>query len=534
MKASFNEHFAKFTLSSVIASFKITKMKVFFLAMTAAMAGMVLFASLSRETEYSTRYQLLHDAVVYVPGRVTEIVSESTSVGAHGIRTGSQYLRVEILRGELKGEVYEILNHLHIENSIWARQGQILNIYMSYSLEDPSIFYAYVATPERSHINYIVIFAFFVMLSIIGGRTGIRSVFALVFTFVSIIFLLIPLIVREWPPILTTMSVAVIIVAVSLVAILGFTKKAYISMISVGSGIVFCCMLYFILSAALSISGYHAVNLDYMLVVMGNSKIGVGDLLFCAILISALGGLMDIAVSVTSSVNEISESNLNIGYTDLWRSSLIVARDNAASMANTMILAFTGSFFISLVTFRIKTDEPSESVTAGDIMSYLAQSTDSSRPLDDANNANEKVTRAMFVEELYKLDGSSAVSDTETFNDVTANAWYHNAVQWAVNNGIIGGVGDGRFIPTRPITRQEMAAMLYKYAALKNYDIPELRPAIVFADINQINEWAAIPAQVMYQAGLFSADNNEFRPYATSTRAEVTLLFENIRRLLAG
>ena len=195
-------------------------MTVFFTVMTAAMAAMVLFASLSRETEYSTRFQLLHDAVVYVPGRVTEIVSESTAIGAHGIRTGSQYLRMEILRGELKGEVYEILNHLHTENSVWARKGQILNIYLSYNLEDPSVFYAYVATPERSFVNYIIIGVFFVLLSLIGGKTGIRSVFALIFTFVSIIFLLIPLIVREWSPILATMGVAVVIATVSLISIL--------------------------------------------------------------------------------------------------------------------------------------------------------------------------------------------------------------------------------------------------------------------------------------------------------------------------
>ena len=328
-------------------------MAVFFLIMASAMVGMVFFSARSRETEYSTRYDLLHDAVVYVPGRVREIVSENTFVGTHGIRLGSQYLRIEIMKGDLKGEVYEILNHLHTENSIWAREGQILNIYLSYNLEDPTLFYAYVATVERSYVNYIIICAFFVLLSLVGGKTGIRSVFALVFTFVSIIFLLIPLIVREWPPILTTMGVAVLISMVSLVSILGFTKKTYISMISVVCGIVFCCTIYFFLSCALSIYGYNAVNLDYMLIVMGGTEIGVGDLLFCAILISSLGGLMDIAVSVSSSVNEISESNPETSYVELWRSSIIVGRDNAASMANTMILAFTGTFFISLVTYRI-------------------------------------------------------------------------------------------------------------------------------------------------------------------------------------
>ena len=138
-------------------------------------------------------------------------------------------------------------------------------------------------------------------------------------------------------------------------------------MISVACGIAFCCIFYFILSAALSIYGYHAVNLDYMLIVMGNTDIKVGDLLFCAILISALGGLMDIAVSVSSSVNELSESNPMSTYRDLWRSSIVVSRDNAASMANTMILAFTGTFFISLVTFRINGSNYNAIINGSDI-----------------------------------------------------------------------------------------------------------------------------------------------------------------------
>ncbi|MCL2045229.1 MAG: YibE/F family protein [Oscillospiraceae bacterium] len=260
--------------------FKTNKMTVFFILVSFAMAAMVLFSSHSKKTEFSTRNSLLYDAVVYVPGRVKEIVSESTSIGVHGIRIGSQYLRIEILKGELKGAEYEILNHLHVENSIWAKEGQILNIYLSYNLEDPSIYYAYVATVERSYINYIIISIFFILLCLVGGKTGIRSVFALVFTFVTIIFLLIPLIVREWQPVLAT---------------------------------------------------------------------------------------MDIAVSVSSSVNEISESNPDSSRKDLWRSSLIVGRDNAASMANTMILAFTGTFFITLVTYRITGSNYSAIINSSDI-----------------------------------------------------------------------------------------------------------------------------------------------------------------------
>ena len=354
-------------MHKAVARFRISKMTGFFIVIVLAMVGMVLFAAISRDTEYSTRSDLIHDAVVYVPGRVTEIVSESTALGAHGIRIGSQYLRIKILKGDLKGEEMEILNHLHAENSVWAKKGQILNIYLSYNLEDPSIFFAYVSTPERSYINYMIILVFFVLIPLVGGKTGLRSVFALTFTFVSIIFLLIPLIVREWPPVLTTMGVSFVISTVTLVAILGFTKKTYISMISTVCGIVFCCAIYYIVSAVLLVNGYHAVNLDYMILVMSHTNMGIGDLLFCGILISSLGGLTDIAVSVSSSVNEIYASRPDISYDDLLRSSIIVGRDNAASMANTMVLAFAGTFFIALVTYRISGTNYDAIINSSDI-----------------------------------------------------------------------------------------------------------------------------------------------------------------------
>ncbi|MCL2071070.1 MAG: YibE/F family protein [Oscillospiraceae bacterium] len=363
MKSKLEEYFAKFHPRN----FKFTKMTAFFIAVTLAMAGMVLFSAISRETEFSTKNQLLHDAVEYVPGRVLEVVSEQTSIGTHGIRTGSQYLSVQILKGEMKGEVYEVLNHLHAESSVYAKKGQILNMYLSYNIEDPSIFYVYVSSPERSYINYIIIGIFIIFLSVVGGQTGMRSVFGLAFTFVTIIFLLIPLIVREWPPIPTTMGLSIAMMAVSLISILEFTKKTFVSVISTMSGIIFCCGFYFIFSAALSIFGYHAVDLDYMQVVMVNSGIGVGDFLFCAILISSLGGLIDIAVSVSTSINEIALSNPNSTFNDLFRSGIIVGRDNTASMANTMILAFTGTFFISLVSMRIGGANFSAIINSSDI-----------------------------------------------------------------------------------------------------------------------------------------------------------------------
>ena len=74
-------------------------------------------------------------------------------------------------------------------------------------------------------------------------------------------------------------------------------------------------------------------------------------------------------------------------------------------------------------------------------------------------------TRGMIVTILHRLEGTPAVSTSGTFADVTAGRYYTDAVEWASANGIVGGYGNGRVGPNDPITREQMAAILYRYAA---------------------------------------------------------------------
>ncbi|MCL2045230.1 MAG: S-layer homology domain-containing protein [Oscillospiraceae bacterium] len=182
----------------------------------------------------------------------------------------------------------------------------------------------------------------------------------------------------------------------------------------------------------------------------------------------------------------------------------------------------------------IKTDTPSENVTAAEILAYLAQEVDLTNVADAVDSANDVVTRAMFIAELYNLEGSPSARGAERFSDVSVGDWYYSAVQWAASNGIVAGVGDNRFIPTRPITRQEIAIVLNNYATFKNHSLVESRPAPTFADSSQIKAWAMAPVLKLYQAGLFTVENNRFMPYGTSTRSEVLQLLDDYRSLIAG
>ena len=144
------------------------------------------------------------------------------------------------------------------------------------------------------------------------------------------------------------------------------------------------------------------------------------------------------------------------------------------------------------------------------------------------------MTRAMFAQVLYNIEGAGGegYSNTLDFSDIVADAWYFKAVSWAYANGIVEGF-DGRFDPDRPITRQEMALMLYRYAEYKGCEIPANRDIPDFSDYSRISNWAESAARALAEAGVLSGSNGEFMPGKNATRAEVAQMFKNFMRFVA-
>lgn len=88
----------------------------------------------------------------------------------------------------------------------------------------------------------------------------------------------------------------------------------------------------------------------------------------------------------------------------------------------------------------------------------------------DFFNPNSSTTRAMFVTVLYCLSWDTG-NNTSPFSDVPSGEWYENAVSWAAENGISGGIGNNLLAPDIGITRQQFAELLYNYAKCKGYDV---------------------------------------------------------------
>lgn len=100
------------------------------------------------------------------------------------------------------------------------------------------------------------------------------------------------------------------------------------------------------------------------------------------------------------------------------------------------------------------------------------------------------MSRAMLVTVLWRMDGNPIVNSANIFTDVADDAWYADAVLWANTNGIVSGYGEGLFGPNDNITREQMAAILYRYAEFKGYDVSEIDNLAAYTDIDDVSDWA--------------------------------------------
>ena len=140
-------------------------------------------------------------------------------------------------------------------------------------------------------------------------------------------------------------------------------------------------------------------------------------------------------------------------------------------------------------------------------------------------------SRAMLATILYRSSSSPAVTGAADFTDVSTDAYYADAVAWASANGIISGYGNGLFGPNDPITREQIAAILWRYAGS-----PSAEAGADFADESSISSYAATAVDWARASGIVNgAENNQFLPQDNATRAEVaTILYHYMAREQGG
>ena len=141
---------------------------------------------------------------------------------------------------------------------------------------------------------------------------------------------------------------------------------------------------------------------------------------------------------------------------------------------------------------------------------------------------NSNATRAQLAVIFYRMEGSPKVEGKNSFTDVEygpGTAWYYDAVTWAEQSGVVGGYGDGRFGPGDPVTREQLAAIFYRYAQYKGYDVTAAGNLDRFTDKDKVSEWAKQPLIWAVSSGIVNGTgDNLLSPQGTATRAQLAAM----------
>jgi len=142
---------------------------------------------------------------------------------------------------------------------------------------------------------------------------------------------------------------------------------------------------------------------------------------------------------------------------------------------------------------------------------------------------NSPTTRAMFVTVLWRLAGEPTANADNQFVDVSSGTWYTTAVSWAVQNGMVLGVSETEFVPNVEITREQMAAILYRGLDIFAPDTIVTQVYFIFEDMDEISDFAKNGIQTLANMGVMQGrPNGNFDPQGLATRAEIAVVMSRI------
>ena len=152
---------------------------------------------------------------------------------------------------------------------------------------------------------------------------------------------------------------------------------------------------------------------------------------------------------------------------------------------------------------------------------------------DTTFSPNASMTRAMLVTVLYRLEGQPAVNGRSGFSDVQYNGYYEDAVTWAADNGIVNGTSTSTFSPNANVTREQMAAILYRYAQYKKYNTAASSSLNSFSDHTSVSGYAVASLQWSVAEKLVNGSNGKLMPTGNASRAQVAAILHRFAENVA-
>ena len=306
----------------------------------ASLAGLFVIAHPKAEpAPGAAEYMEYENAVV------EQILSDSTEadpVSEDHFR-GDQKLIVRVKTGQYAGE------QMMADNTVGPIYGCPMEVgdgvTVGLSTYSDGTVRCYVYEYNRFPGLLLVLAAFLLVTVLVGGKVGLKSLVSLGLTVAALIFILLPLLLQGWPTIGTTFLVCVLVTAATFVILGGVDKKTVCACLGTLAGIALATAFGLAAQSWLRIDGYRQEYAEALLQLRqtGESGIGITGLITAGVIVSALGAVMDVAMSISSAIQELTRVNPDLTARDLMKSGMNIGRDMVGTMTNTLILAILGS-----------------------------------------------------------------------------------------------------------------------------------------------------------------------------------------------
>lgn len=258
--------------------------------------------------------------------------------------------QVELLTGPWRGQILEA--HFR-HNPLYDLEPQVGDLFSVQVTQNEDRVTVLANNPERRQPLLLLIGLFIGSLLLLGGKRGLRAIGGIAFTLSSIFFLLIPLIVRGYPVIATTLIIALLMSVVTILIIGGSLPKMVTAILGTMVGVLCALMTAQIFGRLAHINGLQGEQATTILAATNISHDQMRNLFTSGILIASLGAVLDTSVAIASALEEVRAASPRVSPIKLLRSGMNVGRDAMGTMSNTLILAFVGASLNTVIIFAI-------------------------------------------------------------------------------------------------------------------------------------------------------------------------------------
>lgn len=329
-------------------------------ALVLLLCGLIFFAAYQEALKTpSTPRSSVQSGVIYEKAKVVAITGGAYQgdQDMEDVPVGKQELTAELISGDYKGQRFSLTNNLSYLYGTVLKEGDTITV--AFSLTDGKVENIVLQDYDRTVPLAVIVLLFLLVTILVGGKVGAKSLLGLGLTILCVFVILIPLLLDGWPTLPTVLALCAFVTVITFVVLGGVNRKTVCAILGTIMGVALAMAFGKFACWLLRIDGYKmyvAVPTVEPLLQLRQTQdpahaLRLADLLVGGILLAALGAVNDVAMSISSAMNELIAVNPSLTRRQLFKSGMNIGRDMVGTMTNTLILALVGGSFAMIIYY---------------------------------------------------------------------------------------------------------------------------------------------------------------------------------------